>query len=346
MGFLAARSSGRLILSTSSAPGVEAAPEVVDLGTRDPGPVEGAFEIRNHTSQPLQVTSIRTGCGCLAVVREGEPAGEPVRQLGIPAGQSTRLLAKVSLRPSGSPEFRTTIFLATDDPTQPEIAIPVVARMSGVLLARPSHWVVGNVAPGEVSSKSVQILDTGRLKVGKITRVESSAPDLVHIEAFDPRVRELPDGTKSLATVSLRLIAPASPGDINVQVSIYESGNDRPALLIPVTGRVAPSIVVSPDSILLPRRLGQEIVASMSIVCKNRDSRPFQLRLVDADGLNVKCPTTKATSHVVEVAWPGVSTHDPPTRSRRTIRLVAEWQGQMVDVAVPVTWFQPRGPDQ
>lgn len=342
-----ASSTSLRLAPRAPAPSIQV-PNQVDLGTRSLGPAEATITVRNAGSQPLELTDIRTGCGCMSVHLVGAETGASVKQATVPPGGALDLALKFSVRATDEAEFRATVYLATNDPDRPEVAIPCIAVVNGLLVAAPSHWLVGDVLPGEKKAQRIEFRDTGRPTAQPIIRATSSHPDVVGVRllAQPSHPGSSPGGTTAarlIAVAELELTAPPSPCGIEAAVSFFEAGSDVPVATIPVTGRVPERVRALPATIVLPRQTGSGPSDVTNLVLQSPRGEPFSLAVVDAGGLEVTPPATAVPkSHsVVAVRWPAGNPPMPGQTERRTLRLAAQFTDGTVELVVPVTYRTP-----
>jgi hypothetical protein len=324
-------------------------PDVVDMGARDPGPNQGQFTIRNRGKQALELSNIRTGCGCMSVQFAGGDQAGSITHLTVPPEDSCDLILNVSLRPDEQSEFRTDITFRTNDPDRPEISLPCVAFVAGSITTSPTHWLVGNVIPSDRLKTRIEIRDTGRIAPCTIERVTSNNPAIV-------RARLLPDGTSSngsapqprgrlLAVAELELAPPSQPQEISVIVSFFEPGRAVPVLTVPVSGRLLARVDVVPSAVVLPRQTGVGPTDEITVIVKSSVGEPFTLAVDDASELAVQLalPTESRTSFALTICWPAKDRPQPGRTDRRTVSLTAGFADGKTQLSIPVAYRNSTG---
>lgn len=327
---------------TTPGPVLEA-PEEIDFGLCNPGPVETRFTIRNPGQSPLELRDIRSGCGCAVLQRTGIETGSPLKHATVPPGESLELTVRVSLRPTDHARFRTTITLQTNDPNRPEWSVACVAHLAGSIRVSPAHWLVGNVATRVPQTIRVEIRDTGRPAPCRLVRAESSHPALVRVTSLEPRDEPpafgRPGGGRLIAVADLEIVPPAQPGEFQAQVDFFEADGGPPAVTLPVSGRLLSRVEALPSGVLLPRSTGMGRSDSISVTVHSPTKEAFLLEVIEAAGLDVQVRTGPALAiHVIQAAWPLQIRPAAGQTMRRDVRLRARFPDRDVTVTVPVRY--------
>lgn len=339
-----ARSHGRLL--GSDGPSIEV-PDSIDLGTRNPGPAQVLLTVRNTGNQPLNLTNIKPGCGGCVSVRLADNPVAPLTQLTIAPQGSADLLLDFSVHGSDQAEFRTVVSFTTDDPDRPQVSLPCVGYIAGSISAHPAHWLVGHLTAEERRTIRIKIRDTGRVSAGVIDRATSSNPAVVRVRLLGidevlPDPSERP-GSGLTAVAELELVAPETPGPIDVDVRIFERGSEAPVIIIPVSGQVLARVRAVPVAALLPRQTGSGQSDEVNLIIQSPTGESFTLKTVDLHGLEVTMPPPgePKASYVVTVRWPPSLRPGSAQTDRREVIFSAQFPDRITRPTVPVMYRTP-----
>jgi hypothetical protein len=346
-GYWVARSISSPVVAGSPGEMIDV-PDRIDLGLRKPGPAEARFSVHNRGDRDAEVTRIRTGCGCMTVHLDGTADSAPLERLTVPRHGFVDLVARVSVRATSDGEFKSTIYLETTDPRLPEAAVHVTAKVDRAVVASPCHWLVGSLFTNAVRTCRVEIHDLGYGNPRSIDRVVSSNPAIVQVVGLDRRNERRPTGGRCIGSVDLRLSPPDVPGEIDLQVSVFESDSAEPIVVIPVTGRLLPRFQVSPAVVLLPRQTSSGPSDSITVLVQSPTRQPFDLTIEDSGGLEVGVPahSSPKVAHSVKIAWPLDRRPEPGQTKRQTVKFIvsAGGEGQSLQVLVTYRGFDPSPP--
>ncbi len=135
---------------------------------------------------------------------------------------------KVSVKPNVPPgRIRETIIVRTNDPSTPEIRIPVDATIVAAVTVTPSTVALGNVSVGREVKKTIIV--RGR-EAFRITAARSSSP-AVKIDFSRER-------RAAIHMVNLRFV-PAETGDHEALIEL-ETDRDGPPLRVTLRAHVTP----------------------------------------------------------------------------------------------------------
>ncbi len=232
----------------------------------------------------------------------------------IAAGQTVLVEAvfESGARPPGV--YDEALILATDQPDQAELAIPVRLEVPGeaVLAALPTALAFGEVFAGAAASRSLQIENLGNLAL-TIEAIATSNP------SFTVATTELTVAPGASAELLLRF-EPTEVGDFVGALSFVTNDVEAQDVLIDLSGvgLPAPSIRIDPTQAFLNLAAGDQ--GSVNVTISNDGDSPLQFSLPQfaGDAVAVTQMTTPAMP-------PGVS----PQRLRE--RLAADPVGRDAD---------------
>ncbi|NIM06667.1 MAG: DUF1573 domain-containing protein [Armatimonadetes bacterium] len=142
----------------------------------------------------------------------------------------TGYLVTVTLNPDlPAGEFTSAITLHTNHPKQPQIEVPITARIKSTIDCFPKTIFFGFVGKG-MEKKATVTISADNARPLKIEKIDNPL-DYVSIEA-SPQIRD----KEYLIIVALKDTAP--PGRIKSEIVIHLGDPDQPLLRVPVSGFV------------------------------------------------------------------------------------------------------------
>lgn len=332
----------RSLTADRTGPAIEV-PDTIDLGMREPGPSSETFHVHNRGKQPLEMSDIRTGCGCMSITVANSTAAEPLKSLTIDPGTSVELRLRFVTNPRDEPDFRVVIEFETNDPRRPRVGIVCSARYTGQMVASPAAWVIGDLPAAEGRKSRVRLWDNRPNAADARLRVESSNSRLVTARLVPPLHGDDWNGHSPTGVIELDFIAPTTAGTVEERVTLLDDAAGTAVLTLPVSARVNPEVFALPAVVLLPRRAGGTSVDEITLLVKSSHGKTFRLDLVDPSGLQVTFPTDApdATTTQLSILWPNSLRPKPGVAERREVRLTAHLAGRSVSLTIPVTYRTP-----
>lgn len=320
------------------------APETVDVGSHvQATTVRVEFAIRNDGRQPLDLWDVRTGCGCL-VLAVRTPQGQQILTTAtLLPGEELPLVAEWAMAGERVSQFCRNVFVRTNDPDRPELNIPFTGTVHGWLVAYPKEIGLGELAPRQVIRRNIVLRDTGRPVPSSISRVTSSRPDLVRVVAYKPAAggSDVAFGSlgRQVGDIEVEAVAPDAASQMAADIEVYESGQPRPVLSVPVSGWCTNAYSVHPSVLAFPRgEAGGESFRSTLLV-RRADNQPFALTGFDASsGLAVVVVGEtggEKSRWLVQVAW-NHRAGATAVGEERHVGLIVERNGVRSTVIVPV----------
>lgn len=185
--------------SAFSSPLIEARPDEHDFGQLQEGPLATtSFEIRNLGDADLNITTVRTSCGCTGAV---------VGNRHVPPGDKTQV--EVIYRTEGRPgPFKKLVSVQSDDPTSPNLLLEirgnVIPRPAPSLALPKPRVAIPPGEPGTVACFSLSVTNRGQEPL-EIRRVASQDGQVV---LWAKTLTMAPGETRELP---LKLTRPAAP---------------------------------------------------------------------------------------------------------------------------------------
>lgn len=208
----------------------------VDLGYVKPGSRHRiTYLVGNPGDVPLEVTSVKTDCGCTTVVEKPKT---------IPAGGSARLVVDfVAGKSTGA--YTTRAVLLTDSEQRPTIAMTIRANIGVPLAVRPGELDLGPIPAGGRVQATIVLANHGpgriRLLGGGLTGIEGT----VHLPG-----KAIPAGHEM--SISLDLVAGTQAGHWTANLSFRTDEHRQPLLILPIRYDVVSDDSVNEGAMLLP----------------------------------------------------------------------------------------------
>jgi hypothetical protein len=235
-----------------------------DAGKVAPGDVIRVdFPLRNEGRAPLNVLDVKEDCGCLV----------PSYDEGIDPGEAGRV--RVALRTSGfQGPIEKHVYVETDDPKQPAVALTIKAVLPRAVEAAPSSEILILVTPGKPASAEVTLRSTDT-ELLNIHGLESGSPFVTAEVA--------PGSAASGPEVRLRLtVAADAPSDTFETLVTVNTGHPRmPRLGLKLFGQPAVSIAIRPPRLAFGRVRPKEKGPVERILTLSRASGSFRVLKAD-----------------------------------------------------------------
>ncbi len=315
-------------------------PQTIDLGSRERGDTAVArFTIRNTGSRELVVDQFSTSCSCAGVEREVD--GKPVRveSVHVPPRATAELFVRMTVgAPIGGSQW-VQVFCRTNDPARPigqlDISVPLV---TGGIYPSPSAVVFGSVPVGTPGLRIVELYDADSLG-RRVARARSLQPERFAVRVLPPAPGDGAAGSIDGRTLIARLEVTArteQPGPLDGEVEVEVTGEGSRPCRLPVTGEVTSEVQCLPRAIVLPRRVGGQVVFSNELLVRSRTEVPLEVRVVATPAwLRVDVRPVAGRPDQWLVCADGKP--DAAAPAGAAIRLWAQAGGRGEEVVVPVT---------
>jgi hypothetical protein len=318
-------------------------PSTIDLGDRELGELAVApFIVANRGGGELVIDHIFSNCSCTGMERQVGQGFERFELLRLAAGAEAHLVMRVSVRgvPPGTSMINSVGF-RTNDPMQPDGSIvATVRRVSAGVYTTPKSVSFQTVLARAQVRQVLDVRDTA-IPPRSVARLSSTDPDrvtarLLPIEAGT----EQPDYDhgKVIGRVEV-VVATQTPGLVKAAVQIHLAGEARDPDEIPVMGRVAAPMELSPSTLFLPRQSADGPIYSATCICRSTSGQTVNLDVVAIPpGIVVELVGKgDSPSRLFRVTW-RPDRNDASTGSqRRLIRLKASDGDHQSFLELPVT---------
>lgn len=229
---------------------IEVETQDVHLGTISNSRVaEGSLKVRNRGRLPLQITEIKTSCGCT----QGKIAPE---RATIPAGGEASI--DIYVDPKRIPGFHSkkTLTIFSNDPKTPTVAVNVEANVEPEFEI-PERIEFGDVPKGEAKSLTIPIRQVGaeplEIKSAETYVAEGQTPPT----GITYAVERVPEGNwtqpgKAEYNLTVKLDASMPPGAFRHTCLLKTNLTRLPMYRVMVVGNIAAFYKISPA---LPERV-------------------------------------------------------------------------------------------
>ncbi|MGL4552281.1 MAG: DUF1573 domain-containing protein [Gemmataceae bacterium] len=228
-----------------------------------------AFPITNPYAVPMEITEVKSGCGCVTASAAKRTLGPrettviEVRMDGTRYVGSKSVGVRVTVGPKfiSSAELRVSAFGRTD------------------VVFNPGQVAFGSVAAGETPTKTVDVEYAGPLD-WRINEV--LARDVPYTVEMRENFRR-PGQVGYRMTVTLKKDAPVGP--LKHELTLRTNDPATPAVAVLVEGQVQSSLSVSPASLSLGVIRPSDALTRRVVV---KGATPFTVTEVKADGVGVE----------------------------------------------------------
>lgn len=283
-------------------------PSTVDVGRVDLNrAVHVSFDVANAGDAPLVIERAETDCQCQGVfAEEGMVA---IRNLVVPPNGTVRLGMQFVAAGTIGISRTTLVRLRSNDPGCPVAVVTIKFTPSAALYAVPAGIVCTDQRADKPPVVQVDLFADGRSPLTTTEPIETNQPELFAAR-FLPAHADMGSAEKlgnsyavRIGVLEIRVRRPPGDGsDFDGRVTILQKG--KALLSIPVQIRYAREYLVSPSTLVLPRRVGDGWVYEAVIVCKRLDGRPFVLEASSPQpelALSVRAAPQDAGAKVVSI---------------------------------------------
>ena len=249
------------------------------------------FPIKNIYKQDIQLTGVRSSCGCTSPSIENKV---------VKTGETGYIVASFNTRTFTGPHSATLTFTAEWDDNgvrrRGEGQVRVHGNIRSDVVFTPGAVKFEAVDQGSKSEQQVRVTYAGRSD-WKITDVRGASED---IEVELTETQRMQGRVAYDLLVRMKDSAPA--GYFNEQLVLVTSDGQNPRIPLHVQGRVVPEISVAPESLVFGDVAPGQLVPKKIIV---RGKKPFKIVSVnsDADCFQFKTDGKTSDRHVVEVVF-------------------------------------------
>jgi len=220
--------------------------EVLDLGVRPPDrPAEGEIKLYNKGKIVLEISQVKSSCGCMAA----RIADEDKRIAPGGAG-----VIEIAFFPNRVPGFesRKTVSIMCNDPHNASVEVGVEVKFDPEFMLDPPELDFGEVRQGDSPAKTIVFrqLSDAPLEVTGLEAAAATGPELEL--ALEERG---PDSDPVEYTITVRLPGDLPPGAFVAPFYILSTCPRLPKFRYVVKAQVVSFYTISPAGPLVLRRL-------------------------------------------------------------------------------------------
>jgi hypothetical protein len=224
---------------------------------------EFAFELVNCYKEEIHIAGVRSSCGCTTPVATKDT---------LKTWEKSEIVASLNTR-SFSGQKNATITVTIDRPFPAEVQLSVSAYIRRDVVFAPGAVQFGSVEQGQPAEKTVEVSYAGR-DDWRIVDVRSANSN------FEVELNEKERGGGRVSySMLVRLKDEAPAGYLVDQLTVVTNDRNMTNIPLPVEGRVAPALTVSPGSLVLGVLTPGQTVTKQLVV---KGNKPFHI-------LNIEC---------------------------------------------------------
>lgn len=214
-----------------AAPIIMSPDPVFDFGDRDnDGEVSHAFVVKNAGDEPLEISDVKTSCGCTVAELETRT---------LAPGEETKINATFNLKGKQGVQSKK-ITILSNDPAQASYHLEMKGNAISTIIMEPTIINLGRIEDSASHRGSVVIRSAKEghtFTIEKIT-VDDAVPFTTELETVAPGKEY-----KLTAITNANMM----PGSVNGRVTIMTDDPDRRLLSLNVFGHVVGALQIRPD---------------------------------------------------------------------------------------------------
>lgn len=196
--------------------------------------IDHTFVIRNEGDSTLEITNIRSSCGCTV---------GNVTSRSVAPGETSSITASYNLRGRQGRQ-RSTLTIETNDPNQRVLRLTMMGEAIRELQVRPQNVIFGQLMAGQNAEREVEIIGM------------ASQPFDIHdaaITAAGMEIERIDELTPYHYRIGLSATMEGRPGHQQGSIQLQTSHPSFPLLTIPVSAELVGALAVAPEAITLMR---------------------------------------------------------------------------------------------
>lgn len=329
-------------------------PQALDLGEHEQRSIAvGRFQIKNAGTGVLILDQFQTSCACAGIEREVEGKFLKVHSIKLQAGESIDLVLRASVTGRAGDQLRIACSFRSNDPRHPQGFIEaLVSRIRGGVITIPTSILFGTLTVGQQAKHLLSVYDGGQSN-RQIQAVRSTQPERFRARLLtntfsDPLNRHETAG-RLIGQVEI-IPNTKQEGALDGEVEITLKNEDRQPDRISVSGMVKGEVEVAPQSILLPRRVREQICYFAEIQVWHRGNQSLFIREVSETPdllVQVLPHAPKPDCQRVRVEWKPPNSQKQVSKVQRRIVRLAIRVGDGKEIVREVLILlhnQPRSP--
>lgn len=266
---------------------------------------EHYFHFTNRYKEDIRVASVRTSCGCTTPT---------ITQNLVRSGQSAAVIAKLNTD-THIGDKSAVLTVVFDQPYYSEVQLSVRGHIRTDIMFTPAEVNFGEITSGETKQQEIAVTHTGAAN-WEIRDVRSHCVDLS--VSLGPAER-----TAGRVHYRMQVATKGTlpEGDIRELLTLVTNDTRFPTIDMAVTGRVRPSLEVSPASLNLGTLKPGETVEKRLVI---RADQAFAVRGVNCDDprFRFESPAGQKQLHFIKVVF---TADDQPGTLSRTVKISTDY---------------------
>ncbi|UUO05510.1 DUF1573 domain-containing protein [Blastopirellula sp. J2-11] len=222
------------------------------------------FDLQNIYEEDVHVTAVRSSCGCTT---------PSIKSNDLKTWEKGAIVCKFNTD-SFLGEKSATVTVTIDKPYYAEVQLNVRGHIRGDVVFQPGAVKLGSVDQGEPASAKVNVAYAGGSN-WQILDVRSDNPHL-SVEMSEPKRA----AGRIAYDLTVKLKDDAPVGYIQDHLTLVTNDGRNPNITLPVEGKIAPAVTVSPAALALGELSQGESVEKKLIV---RAKKPFKITSIKCD---------------------------------------------------------------
>lgn len=268
------------------------------------------FEFKNIYKEDVHVASVRTSCGCTTPI---------VTKDTVKTHETSSVIAKFNTD-THIGDKSAVLTVVFDRPFYSEVQLNVRGHIRTDVTFSPPEVSFGEAAEGESKEQEVIISHTGPSN-WEIKDVRSHCTDLM--VRLEPAQRT-PGMVKYRMVVNMKGSIPA--GDLRERLTLVTNDGRFPTIEMAVSGRIRPSLEISPASVGLGVVKPGETIEKRLVVRADREFEINEIRCGD-DRFQFEKPEGKKKLHFVKMSFTAKDAEDAEKASdqiAQKVRIISD----------------------
>lgn len=281
--------------------------------------VEHTFHIENTGDADLQISGVRTTCGCTTTKLE---------QQTIAPGGKVPLGVTVSLRGRTGKQNKP-VFVQSNDPAMPQYKLEISCEIVPDIAVQPASLSFGSLRPGEPASRTVEL----RAREGVRFAVKSVETNQTAF--FSLKLETVEEGVCYKLTAEILPDALEKGGAMVSQVMVQTDYAGCPRVEVPVNVFIERDIMAIPTQLVLAPAAGSTEPVARYILVRSSGDKPIDLVDIGLPGTNMTQRVEKLTPGQLRIRVGDIRLGDNIDGKEIKIR-VKKADGEEVKLDVPI----------
>ncbi len=285
-------------------------PALLDFGTQERGSVaQLRFDVRNAGAGRLVLDEFASSCSCQVIEQSGNDGTFRAERVELAPDEIAPLFVRLGVQGIPGSKLETSVSFRSNDPSRPEVSIPIVVRkVGGGLLILPRTVDFGRVVAGKQARRTVELRDDA-LTLRTVRGVMVAAGTRSFIARFAPvsRPKTTAEETSVLLGTVETIVNAKEPGLVKGELEIFLNER-RSADKVPLIAEVVPLVEAFPPEVVLPRASSTGALFSAECLVQTNDGSVLELlppKSVGAAEVEIAAVAGRPHNKLVRIKWKG-----------------------------------------